>query len=86
MPKSVPLPNPKPAAPKKTGYDNDYIKEVLDSMPVLKANVLHWHMLDDPAWPMASDAFPAFTAPGSGGPYAAVATYSAQQQADIAAH
>jgi len=62
------------------------IKEVLDSMPVLKSNILHWHMLDDPAWPMASSTYPAFTAPGSGGPYASVATYSVAEQAEIAAY
>jgi hexosaminidase len=59
------------------------IKEVIDSMPVTKSNTLHWHILDDPAWPMESARYPAFTAPGSGGPYASVATYSVAQQADL---
>jgi hexosaminidase len=59
------------------------VKEVIESMPVTKSNVLHWHILDDPAWPMESLTYPAFTAPGSGGPYARVATYSAAQQAEI---
>jgi hexosaminidase len=61
------------------------VKEVIESMPVTKSNVLHWHILDDPAWPMESLTYPAFTAPGSGGPYARAATYSAAAQADIKA-
>jgi hypothetical protein len=60
------------------------ILDVLDSMAVMKANVLHWHILDDPAWPMESAAFPAATAPGSTGPYSSVAVYSVADQARVA--
>ena len=59
------------------------VKEVIESMPVTKSNILHWHILDDPAWPMESARYPTFTAPGSGGPYASVAPYSVAQQADL---
>ena len=60
------------------------ILDVLDSMAVMKANVLHWHALDDPAWPMQTTSFPGFTAPGSSGPYASVAVYSLEDQARVA--
>lgn len=60
------------------------ILEVLDSMAVMKANILHWHIVDDPAWPMVSSTFPSFTSPGGEGPYAQVATYSIDQQNLIA--
>lgn len=60
------------------------IKELLDSMPVTKSNVLHWHIVDDPAWPMESTTYPRFTS--NGGPYAPVAMYSVANQADIAAY
>jgi hexosaminidase len=58
------------------------VKEVLDSMPVTKSNILHWHIVDDPAWPMESTTYPSF----SSGAYASVATYSVAQQAEIAAY
>lgn len=60
------------------------ILEVLDSMAVMKANILHWHIVDDPAWPMVSLTYPSFTSPGGSGPYAQVATYSIDDQTLIA--
>lgn len=60
----------------------DRVKDVIDSMPVMKANVLHWHLFDDPAWSAESTNYPACTGPL--GPYASTAYYTIQQQEDIA--
>ena len=62
------------------------VLDVLDSMQVTKSNLLHFHATDDPAWPLESSAYPNFTAPENGGPYASVAVYSVDDQKAIAAY
>ena len=59
------------------------ILDVLDSMALTKSNMLHWHITDEPSWAVQSATYPNFTAPGGGGPYAAIATYSIDQQTAI---
>jgi len=58
------------------------VKDVLDSMPVMKANILHWHLFDDPAWSAESAAYPSCTGPA--GPYASTAYYTIAQQVEMA--
>jgi hypothetical protein len=42
------------------------ILRTLDAMSYAKLNTLHWHVLDDCAWPIISNAFPNFTAAAVG--------------------
>jgi N-acetyl-beta-hexosaminidase len=44
------------------------ILQTLDAMSYAKLNTLHWHVLDDCAWPIISNAFPNFTAAGAYAP------------------
>ena len=55
-------------------------------MVTLKANMLHWHVTDDPAWSTESAVFPNFTDSRYGGPLNSQAFYSVEDQSDIIAY
>jgi hexosaminidase len=57
------------------------IKEHLDAMAMTKMNVLHWHIVDDQAFPYESRAFPDMSLKGSYNPYTQV--YSQIDVADV---
>lgn len=56
------------------------IKDALDAMSYNKYNTLHWHIVDDQAWPLHSDKFPNFAKAGA---YDPSAVYSKQDVAEI---
>lgn len=56
------------------------VEATLDSMATLKANVLHWHITDDPAWSVEIEAFPNFTDPRYDGPLNSQAFYTVREQ------
>lgn len=59
------------------------ILRTLDAMSFAKLNTLHWHVLDDTAWPLVSETYPKFATEGA---YAPDAVYSATDVARIMLH
>ncbi|PST81828.1 glycoside hydrolase family 20 [Pedobacter yulinensis] len=43
----------------------EVVKKVLDEMAMLKLNIFHWHLTDDPGWRIEIDQYPELTRVGS---------------------
>ncbi|WP_129717630.1 beta-N-acetylhexosaminidase [Pedobacter sp. SYP-B3415] len=43
----------------------ELVKKVLDEMAMLKLNIFHWHLTDDPGWRIEIDSYPDLTRIGS---------------------
>lgn len=55
------------------------IKEQIDGLALSKMNILHWHITDNQAWPIALDVYPEVTKDA----YSTRETYTKQDVADV---
>ena len=54
------------------------VKEVLDSMPVTKSNILHWHIVDSSSFPCGSATYPQLAAAGAYDPSAVYVSFNVE--------
>jgi hexosaminidase len=71
-------------------FGKDKMKEVIDLMALLKLNVFHWHLTDEPAWRLEIKQYPKLTSVGGQGtwsdPNAPVQYYTQEDIKEIVAY